>query len=435
MADPATGPALAYALGVPACIVFGALFAAVDASLVELGDARARAALEEGGRLARTARRLLDGEQTIRARLLAGRVLCNTLAAALAGRLAVDLWPHAWWAIPAAVAAVVLSYGAVVEIAVTLGRKAAGRFALPALFWLRPLELLMVPIAAPLAALARVADRVVPAPREPSAEKAEKIVDLAVENVIDEAEEAGAIPAAHAELIRGVLEFKDTIAREIMVPRMQVVAIDAAQPFERVLAQVTEAGHSRYPVYRGRLDTVVGMLFAKDLFRLAREGSTQPGASIEPLIRTPVFFVAETQKIGDLLRQMQAKRIHLAVVVDEYGGTAGIVTLEDILEEIVGDIYDEHDRPLAGVAAGGDGSYLVEGWVTLRDLNRQFDWDLPDDEAATIAGLVMFEAEAIPQEGEEVEVGGVRIRVEKRVRHQLTQLRVRPPQPRTGDEG
>jgi CBS domain containing-hemolysin-like protein len=409
-----------FAAGVPGLLLLGAAYSAVDAAVVELGEVPARAAREEGGDLARAAARLLDHEPAIRARLLAGRVVCICSAAMLAARGMAGEGTLPLWL---ALLGVVLLYGALVEVLSTFTRKYALRLALPLLRWFRPFELFMVPVALPLAWVGALAERLIPAPRQQSAADAEKMADLEVENVIDQAEESGAIRRAHADLLRGVLEFKDTIAAEIMVPRTQVVAIEQDMPFASVLDLVKDAGHSRYPVYRGRPDQIVGMLYAKDLFRVEREGTTKASGSIAALVRSQAFFVAETQKIGDLLRQMQVKRIHLAVVVDEYGGTAGIVTLEDILEEIVGDIHDEHDNDEPRISEIAPGRWLVDASLSVDDLREALKVELPEGEGAyrSVGGMVIEVAGRVPGENETVRVGDLDVIVRdadrRRVRH------------------
>ncbi len=409
--------------GVPGLLLLGAVYSAVDAALLELGDVPARAVRDEGGDLAGTAARLLDREEAIRARLLAGRVVCICFAAMLTADVAA---PHGLSALVGATLGVVLFYGALVEVLSTLTRKYALRFALPLLKWFRPLELLMVPIAVPLAWIAALVDRLIPAPRHQSAAHAEKMVDLEVESVIDQAEESGSILSSHADLLRGVLEFKDTVAREIMVPRTQVVAIERETPFEKVLDLVKDAGHSRYPVYRGRPDQVVGVLYAKDLFQLERAGTTRANGSIAALVRTPVFFVAETQKIGDLLRQMQAKRVHLAIVVDEFGGTAGIVTLEDILEEIVGEIRDEHDTDEPRVEQIAPGRYLVDATLSIYDMQDAIGVELPEAEGEydSVGGLVVDKAGRVPAENETITVGELDIIVRDADRRRVRRVEV-----------
>ncbi len=412
-----------FAAGVPGLLLLGATFSAVDAALVEFGEVPARAARDEGGELAGTAARLLDSETAIRARLLAGRVFCICAAAMLTARVAA---PHGVVSLLLATLGVVLVYGALVEVLGTLTRKYALRLALPLLKWFRPLELLMVPIALPLAWIGTLVDRVIPAPRQQSAAEAEKMVDLEVESVIDQAEESGAILSSHADLLRGVLEFKDTVAREIMIPRTQVVAIEIDTPFEKVLDLVKDAGHSRYPIYRGRPDQVAGVLYAKDLFQLEREGTTLANGSIESLVRTPVFFVAETQKIGDLLRQMQAKRVHLAVVVDEFGGTAGIVTLEDILEEIVGEIRDEHDTDEPRVEEIAPGRYLVDATLSIYDMQDAIGIELPesDGEYDSVGGMIVDKAGRVPAENETITVGELDIIVRDADRRSVRRVEV-----------
>ena len=413
-------------------MILGATFAGLDAAIAEFGEVRARAVRDGGQAFAKTAARLVDQEQIIRARLLAWRVVALCGAAVLASHVVPS---DDWLAVLGATLGVAASYGIVVEILTTFARKWSARITLPALFWLRPIEMLIVPIAAPLAWLGSVVERVLPAPRE---ENASKIVDLEVENVIEQAEEQGAIKKDHAALLRSVLEFKDTVAREIMVPRTQVAAIDESMDAARVLELVGETGHSRYPVYREKLDHVVGTLYAKDLFRLARErGGTLDGEKIGSLVRQPVLLVAETQKIGDLLTQMQTRREHLAVVVDEFGGTAGIATLEDVIEEIVGDIRDEHDEGEPDVEQLSPDRFLVDATLSIYDLEKTLGIELPEDdgEYESVGGLLLERTGHVPVPNERVVVGDLEFIVRDADRRRIRRVEILRRARPTGEGG
>ena len=403
-------PGIQAIVGVILGIVVGALFSAVNAGLNALGDVRLKDIRDEDGRYADVARRVLESRATIRARLLTGRVLGVTFAAAMAVWLVLE--PFGLPAAAAAGAAVAFAYGAVAEVGATIARRRASRGALRMLWVLRPLELLLTPIALPLAGLGRLTERLVPEPPEPPPEK-ERITTLAMEDMIEQGEESGSIAEDHAQMLRSVLEFQNTVAREVMVPRTQMVAFELDTSIEDVVARIVESGHSRYPVYRDQADQVEGILYAKDLFRVLRERDGVDGISLSQLLRRPAFFVAETQKIGGLLREMQAKRFHLAVVVDEFGGVSGIVTLEDILEEIVGEIHDEHDHTRSLVEERSPDHYIVDAGISVYDLEEAVGETLRDEEGDfdSVGGMLVALCGRVPEVGETIEAGAFELRV------------------------
>ncbi|MGB5310696.1 MAG: hemolysin family protein, partial [Polyangiales bacterium] len=317
----------------------GALLAAVSAGMHSLGEAGLQALSEEGKGNANVAKRVLHELPAVQSRLLMGRVVCVALAAAFVANSL--LHAYGTGAALLGVLGIAIGYAVVATIAAAVVQRRSGQATLRLLKWLRPVELLLTPIAAPLTWLSAFVERVVP---EVQMEDPSRVAELTVEHVIEQGEEEGTIAEDHAQMLRSVLEFKNTVAREIMVPRTQVVAFELEKSIDEVLASIMESGHSRYPVYRGHIDHVEGVLYAKDLFQVLRNSSDALTISLASVVRKPVFFAAESQKIGVLLREMQRRRSHMAVVVDEFGGAAGIVTLEDIVEEIVGEIQDEHDE-------------------------------------------------------------------------------------------
>ena len=380
-------------------ILFGALFTTIHAGLTALGEVGLQAISEAGGPDAKIASRALVQRQAIAARLLIGRVLCVTLAAAFAA-----FWSLEHYGVGGAhvaVAGVALAYGAVASITTTIARRRAGRAILKVLKWSTPLELLLVPVAWPLGWLARAVERVVP---EVTEDESERVTELAVEHVIEQGEETGTIAQDHAQMLRSVLEFKNTVAREIMVPRTQMVAFELGTPIEDVIQKVVESEHSRYPVYRGQVDQVEGILYAKDLFHVLSQHNEANGVRLRNLMRKTVFFAAETQKIGVLLREMQRRRLHLAVVVDEFGGAAGIVTLEDIVEEIVGEIQDEHDEELPRISEKGPGRYVADASLSVYDLEEVLGEPIVEDKSHfdTLGGMIIELAGRVPQPRESV---------------------------------
>lgn len=228
-------------------------------------------------------------------------------------------------------------------------------------------------------------------------------------------------------MLRSVLDLNDVQVGEIMVHRRNLVAIDADTPPDEIVHQALASPYTRIPLWRGSIDNIVGVLHAKDLFKAVQaKGEALAVEDILEMAAAP-WFVPEYAPLLDQLMAFRERREHFALVVDEYGDLMGVVTLEDILEEIVGEISDEHDITVSGVRPQPDGSFIVAGSVTLRDLNREFEWALPDEEAATIAGLVLHETQRIPEVGQSFLFHGFRFDILRRHRHQITQVRVTPP--------
>ncbi len=227
-----------------------------------------------------------------------------------------------------------------------------------------------------------------------------------IEMLVTQMYEQGALAEEPVEMIRGVFDLSETTAVEVMTPRTDIVALPIEATVDAAAELILEEGHSRIPVYEGSLDRIVGVVLARDVWRAQREGRED----LSELIR-PVPFVPDSKDIEGLLREMQEQRVHMAVVVDEFGGTAGIVTLEDLVEEIVGDIRDEYEMEPPEIEEVDTGEILVNGSVTIFDLNERYDLELPEDEYTTVAGYVMARLGHIPHVGEEVQFDGGHLRV------------------------
>ena len=384
----------------------GALLAAVSAGLNALGEAGLQALSEEGNPNAKVADRVLGELSAVQARLLIGRILCIALAASFVAYSLLQAFGVRTALL--GVLGIALAYAVVATVVAAVVRRRSGLATLKIWKWLRPIDLLLTPIAAPLTWITLLVERVVP---EAAIHDPIRLAELTVEHVIEQGEEEGAIAQDHAQMLRSVLEFKNTVAREIMVPRTQVVALEIETSIDEVLASIMESGHSRYPVYRGQIDHVEGVLYAKDLFQVLRGNSDTSGVVLENVLRKPVFFAAESQKIGVLLREMQSRRSHLAVVVDEFGGAAGIVTLEDIVEEIVGEIQDEHDEEVPLVYERAPGHYFVDASISVYDLEEQLGESICDDKSDfdSLGGLLVHLAGQVPIIGETLRAGQYRV--------------------------
>jgi Mg2+/Co2+ transporter CorB len=236
----------------------------------------------------------------------------------------------------------------------------------------------------------------------------------------------GGVEKLDRDMLGGLLDLRDLTVADVMIHRTEVIMVDAGEPPEQAVAAVLAAPVTRVPLWKDTPENIIGILHAKDLLHALRTVSGDASQVDLAKIARPPWFVPEVRPLSEQLKAFRRRKTPFALVVDEYGETMGIVTLEDILEEIVGDITDEHDVAVPGVRPQPDGSVNVDGAVPIRDLNRVMDWNLPDEEATTIAGLVIHEARLIPEPGQSFTFHGFRFRVLRRERNRLTALRITP---------
>ena len=239
---------------------------------------------------------------------------------------------------------------------------------------------------------------------------------------VDVAEEEGVLEEDEGEMIRSIIDLGNTIAREVMSHRIDVIGIPGSAPVAEAVARGLEAGHSRIPIFDGSIDQITGIFYLRDALARHVDAHTQVG-----LLSRPAYFVPETKKVDDLLREMQARRVHLAVVVDEYGGTAGVVSIEDIIEEIVGDIRDEFDHDKMSVRTLDDGSIVVDAAMTLDDLNDALDLSLASDDVDSVGGLVYLGLGRVPAVGDSVTNAGATIAVEEIDGNRIVRVRITRP--------
>jgi Mg2+/Co2+ transporter CorB len=234
-----------------------------------------------------------------------------------------------------------------------------------------------------------------------------------------------AAPAQNGGRVRSVIELHDLEVSDVMVHRMNMRSINVDDPPDVIVRTVIESPHTRMPLWRGSLDNIVGVLHARDVLRaLGDAGFDFTKVDATRIARKP-WFVPDTTRLDDQLNAFLRRKSHFAVVVDEYGEVRGLVTLEDIIEEIVGEIADEHDVDVQGVRQEADGSVVVDGSVAIRDLNRALGWSLPEDEATTIAGLVIHETQSIPEEKQAFTFHGKRFVILNREKNRITSIRIR----------
>jgi putative hemolysin len=243
--------------------------------------------------------------------------------------------------------------------------------------------------------------------------------------LVEQSRKRGGLEADDARLLEGVFEFSEKTAREVMTPRTQMVALPVTRSVAEAADRVAAAGRSRYPVYRDSVDDIVGIVHAKDVLRALRQG--QGTATLEGILRPPLF-VPGTREVEDVLTDMKRQKIHLAIVLDEYGGTAGLVTMEDLIEEIVGQIYDEYDRPEGGGGAGEaptpTPAGVIEGGTEIGDVNDTYGLQLDDSDYTTIGGLVFGSLGRLPRVGDVVPLGGATFEVVEMAGHRIGRLKV-----------
>jgi magnesium and cobalt exporter, CNNM family len=236
----------------------------------------------------------------------------------------------------------------------------------------------------------------------------------------------GGVEKSYRDMFGGILDLRDLVVSDVMIHRTNMITIDADEKSQDLVNAVIASPVTRLPLWRGNPQNIVGVLHVKDLLRALHAVDGDAEKVDIPALLTPPWFVPDTRTVAEQLKAFRRRKTPFALVVDEYGDVEGLITLEDILEEIVGDITDEHDVQMPGVRKQPDGSVNVDGAVPIRDLNRVMDWNLPDDEATTIAGLVIHEARSIPEVGQSFTFHGFRFRVLRRARNRITALRIQP---------
>ncbi len=404
-------------------LVFSAFFSGSETALTAASRPRMHALEQEGDPKAELVNRLFARKERLIGAILLGNNLVNIMASALATGVLIGFFGEAG-VVYATMAMTLLVLVFAEVLPKTYAIHHADRLALAVAPVMTPLVRVLSPITLAVQAVVSLTLRLLHVQR-----------DALLDPDLSEAELRGAIDL-HAregeeeerherQMLRSILDLADVAVEEIMTHRRNVVMVDATLPPAKIVEAVLASPYTRIPLYRGKQDNIVGVLHAKALLRAVQrvEGNLER-LNVAAIAKKPWFIPEST----DLLSQLEAFRNrheHISVVIDEYGELLGIVTLEDILEEIVGEIADEHDIEVEGVNVQEDGSCIVEGTVTIRDLKRMFEWRLPDEEASTIAGLVLHEARRIPEVGQTFAFHGFSFEILGRKRNQITSLRVR----------
>ena len=393
-----------------ALTVLAGVLAAVDAALSSFSRARARELVEEQRSGASRLVTILDEPARYLNCVLLMRVVCETAAVVLVTLAVVELVAVAlpFWAL-ICIAILALAFVNYIAIGVgprTMGRQHAESIALASALPVMAAEWLLGPIPKLLIAIGNALTPGKGFRTGPFASEVElrELVDLAVESDVIESDES--------RMIQSVFELGDTVVREVMVPRTDLVFIEHTKTLRQTMSLCLRSGYSRLPVIDESLDDVLGMAYLKDVTRRVFDNHTSESTEKVESIMRPCLFVPDSKKAADLLREMQAGRTHVAIVVDEYGGTAGMVTIEDIVEEIVGEIADEYDTESPEVVELADGAYRVSSRCDIDDLAELFDVRIPDEDVDSVGGLLAKHLGMVPIPGSSVEVSGLLLRAE-----------------------
>ncbi len=406
-----------------ALILISAFFSGSETALTATSRARMHELERRGNRRAATVNRLLAMPERLIGSVLFGNNLTNILASALATTVFVELFGTAGVALATlAMTALVLIFGEVMPK--TYAILHPDRFALAVAPIVRVMVAAFTPMVVGVEFIVKISFKLFGV----DITDARKILSAHEElrGAINLHHREGAVIKRDRDMLGGILDLRELELSDVMVHRTTMHTIDASRPQGEIISDVLKSGHTRIPVWKDNQDNIIGILHAKDLLAaLQASGGDASKIDIEA-ITTPPWFVPDQTSVADQLNAFLRRKVHFAIIVDEYGEVMGLVTLEDILEEIVGDISDEHDVAVSGVRREAAGSYVVDGSVPIRDLNRLTDWRLPDDEATTIAGLVLHEARMIPETGQAFTFHGFRFEVLRKRRNQLTSLRITP---------
>ena len=414
-------------------LVIAAFFSGSETALTAASRGAIKAQADKGSRGAKAAMEVMEDNERMIGALLLGNNVANILSAALTTALLTELFGArgvAWATVIVTVLVLVFAEVLPKTVAIINPVPVAIRVA-PAI---RVLILLFSPVVTSVRAFVRVLLRLFGLNPDPDTRFLALRAEIA--GAISFGHSEGAVEKENRDRLLGALDLGERTVDEIMHHRSVIDLIDLGLEPDALVSQVLASSHSRLPLYRGSEENILGILHAKDLLREVERlsrinlGKGQPLMAGLDVLRVAMkpYFVPDTTTLDEQMREFLKRRTHIALVVDEYGALQGLLTLEDILEEIVGEINDEHDvvSVETRLKRFEDGSVLVEGAMTIRDLNRAMDWNLPDEEANTVAGLVIHEAQSIPASGQVFSFHGFRFEVAQRRENRLTRIKVRP---------
>ena len=410
-------------IGIAVLLVLSAFFSASETAMTAASRARMHRLAKQGRKGAIAVNRLLARKEQMIGAILLGNNLVNILASALATSALIGLAGE-----PGVAYATVIMTLLVLVFAEVMPKSYALNHADRLALLVAPVLLVIVNVLSPAIIAVHAFVRTILGAFGVSLSKTltSSEIEEELRGVID-LHAANATSDDKQAMLHGIMDLADLEVSDVMTHRSNVVTIDADQTPDQIIDQVLGSPYSRLPLWRDDPDNIIRVIHAKDLLRVIRQTDADVGRDQIEAVAGEPWFIPETTSLFHQMQMFRRRREHFALVVDEYGSLMGVVTLEDIIEEIVGEIDDEHDPHVTGVRAQPDGSLIVAGTTTVRDLNREFGWTLPDEEASTIAGLLMHVARRIPKPGQRFVVEGFAVEVLRRQRNSITLLRLTPP--------
>lgn len=410
-------------LAIVVLIGFSAFFSGSETALTAASRARMHSLENSGDGRAGVVNRLIEQRDRLIGALLIGNNLVNILASSLATSVLLSIFgANGVLVATIAMTVTLVIFGEVLPKTWAISRP--DRFAMA----VGPFVTIVVKLVGPLATVTNLIVRSILSAFgvRLSADTTLLPAHEEIRSAVDFLHREGSVVKADRDRLGGVLDLGELEVSDVMIHRTGMRMLNADEPVEANVRTILDNPFTRLPIWRGSNDNIIGIVHAKDVLRALADAGNDPSAIDIVKIAQKPWFVPDTTSVPDQLNAFLRRKAHIAIVVDEYGELQGLVTLEDILEEIVGDITDEHDIDVQGLRQEADGSIVVDGSVPIRDLNRALDWSLPDDEATTIAGLVIHESQVIPAEKQSFTFHGKRFIVMKREKNRITRLRIKP---------
>ena len=391
-----------------ALIFLSAIFSSAETAFLSTNKIRLRNLQEEGEKKADLVLTMLEKQNKLISTLLVGNNIVNIGSSALATKMATAAFGDVGVGIATGVMTfLVLVFGEVIPK--NLAAAHAETWAMFIAPFIRLLSFVLTPV---VFFLTKLSDFVVRFSKKDD-EEDPTITEDEFKILVNVGQEEGVFDESESEMINSIFEFDETVVKAIMVPRIDIVAVDVEDPINEALRLIVDGGHSRIPAYEESIDNIVGILYAKDIFEYLDDDFNE--LKVKELIR-PAYYIPETKKVSDLLNELRSKKVHMAIILDEYGGTNGLVTIEDLIEEIIGDIQDEYDVEEDLIVMHSDSQLVADARAPIGDVEEAFDVELEeeileDSEADTIGGLAFEHLGGIPAKGDEVTVGRFLIRI------------------------
>ncbi len=393
-----------------------AFFSGSETAFMAVNRIKIRDLANEGDLAAQKVDKLLSNETKLLTTILIGNNLVNIAASSIATAQAIDLFGNKGVGIATGVVTFfILVFGEITPK--SLGNKKAINFSKFASTYLLWMERLLSPV---IKIFTLLIERVI---GESNLLTSAFLSEEEIRRFVNVSEEEGVIKETESEMIHSIFDFDDTLVREIIVPRIDIISVNREATIEELVDIAVENGHSRIPVYEENIDDIVGLIYVKDLLKLILNNNNN-SKELDDFIK-PIYFIPETKPINQLLAEMKRRKEHMAIVLDEYGGTSGLITIEDLLEEIVGDIQDEYDLEPKKIEIIGEKKLLVDGTVDIDKINEILTDPLPDsEEYETISGLVLHYLGDFPEEGEKIDINNYIIEIDQIIEHRIEKIKI-----------